>query len=135
MLQLGNYLNAQTDDGFDLKRCIRGFSLTSLQIIRNVKGNDKRTTLLDFLVTILEEFNNNAFDVLQELGSIEDATKVQFDVIEQDCKSLEKQFMVFEAFLLLFPYRLLTMNSKLVSKSWLKKAWILMMLAAADQSI
>ena len=117
MLQLGNYLSAQTDDGFDLQRCIRGFSLTSLQIIRNVKGNDKRTTLLDFLVTILEEFNNNAFDVLQELGSIENATKVQFDVIEQDCKSLEKQFMVFEAFLLLFPYRLLTMNSKLVSKS------------------
>ena len=90
VLMIGNLLNNQNEDA---KRVVmvQAISFDSLSSLSNTKGYDKKTSLLSYLESVLNEELPVVFDVYSDLPDLEAATHESFDGIRQDEDDLGKQ--------------------------------------------
>jgi hypothetical protein len=84
VLALGNYINGSTRRG----QCM-AFKLDALAKLENTRGNDNKTTLMMFLVRLLnKEQLGGAAEVAD---AVDEAAKVTFSQVDADCNALRKQ--------------------------------------------
>lgn len=90
VLMIGNLLNNQNEDA---KRVVmvQAISFDSLSSLSSTKGYDKKTSLLSYLESVLNEELPSVFDVYSDLPDLEAATHESFDGIRQDEDDLGRQ--------------------------------------------
>jgi len=97
VLELGNFINENTPRGN-----IFGFKLPSLLKMAETKTTDNLTTLLQYLVRVLEKSAPPLLQIATELGGCESASRQSLQQLASDVASLQKDFGLVEKFLATF---------------------------------
>jgi polyhydroxyalkanoate synthesis regulator phasin len=79
ILAVGNYLNGGTKKGG-----IYGFKIKSLNKLNETKSTDNKTTLLQYVVSFVEEEYPELLNFKEELTSVEPAARVAFDGLDEE---------------------------------------------------
>lgn len=90
ILMIGNYLNNEGEEAKRMKM-VKAFTFDSFEKLSSTKAYDKKTTLLVFLEEIIQKYNPELFQVRDELPSLESATYISFDGINQEVSALSDQ--------------------------------------------
>jgi len=98
VLELGNFLNEGTPRGG-----LFGFKLSSLPKMADTKAADNTTTLLQFLVQVLEKQSPALLKFSSELPHLESATKCSLQGIAAELSLLQKDFNTMEKNLATLP--------------------------------
>lgn len=86
VLAVGNFLNSGTNNGN-----ANGFSIRTLTKLDSLKGVDKSTTLLTYIVKFVEKkFPGTAAKWTEDLSPIEYATKIDFEGVLTDLSELKR---------------------------------------------
>ena len=83
ILALGNYINGSTRKG----QC-SAFELDTLKMLAQTKGNDGKTTLMMFLVNLIDD---EVLDLEDLCDCVLDASKVTFKQVDEMCGNLLKE--------------------------------------------
>lgn len=86
VLAIGNYMNGSTSRG----QCV-GFKIDALSKLPNTRGSDGKTTLMMFLVKILEP---EQLEVVELADACTDASKISMSQLDADIGMLKKQVNV-----------------------------------------
>jgi hypothetical protein len=87
ILSIGNYLNYKTNNG-----SARAFKLSTLRKLRDTRSTiDAKVTLLHFLVGIIEKEMPDALKFVDELSSVEAASKIPVTKIKSDISNLRSR--------------------------------------------
>jgi len=98
ILELGNFINEGTPRGGYM-----GFKISSLHKMVDAKTTDNTTTLLQYLVAILEKSKPELLKFGEELPHCEAASKLSLPQISSDLAGLQKDFNSTEKSLESFP--------------------------------
>ena len=90
ILMIGNYLNNEGEEAKRMKM-VKAFTFDSFEKLSSTKAYDKKTTLLVFLEEIIQKHNPELFQMRDELPSLESATCISFDGINQEVAALSDQ--------------------------------------------
>ena len=86
MLAVGNFLNSGTNNGN-----ANGFNIRTLTKLDSLKGVDKSTSLLSYIVKFVEKkYSESAAKWSQDLAPIEYATKIDFEGVLTDLGELKR---------------------------------------------
>jgi len=94
ILELGNFINDGSPRGGAF-----GFKLSSLSKLDDIKAADNKTTLLQYLVQMLEKKSPQLLKVNEELSLCEIAARVSMQAVSSDLASLKKDFAATTTFL------------------------------------
>ena len=86
VLAVGNYLNTGTARG-----SAAGFKIASLLKLKDIKGKDRKTSLLHFIVKELIKANDKVRFFTAEIEKVSAASKFQKDYCSQNLKQLSSQ--------------------------------------------
>jgi len=86
VLAIGNYMNGGTRNGGKY-----GFRLSTLNKLRSTKSSDTKTTLLYYMVVLMETHYASAMQFGTELSNMAAATRVELAFLKQDVSSIMKQ--------------------------------------------
>jgi hypothetical protein len=84
ILAIGNYLNGGTKKGG-----VYGFKIKSLNKLNDTRSTDNKTTLLQYIVTFIEKDYPGLLNFKEELSSVEPASRVSFDGLDEEVKKLK----------------------------------------------
>ncbi|XP_075419116.1 protein diaphanous homolog 3 isoform X2 [Tenrec ecaudatus] len=98
VLLMGNYMNAGSRNAQTF-----GFNLSSLCKLKDTKSADQKTTLLHFLVEICEEKYPDILNFVEDLESLDKASKVSVEMLEKNVKQMGRQIQQLEKDLETFP--------------------------------
>ncbi|KAG8452270.1 hypothetical protein GDO86_004175 [Hymenochirus boettgeri] len=98
VLLIGNYLNAGSRNAQTF-----GFSLCSLCKLKDTKSTDQKTTLLHFLADLCEKKFPDVLMFVEDLQSVDKASKVSAENLEKTMKQMERQLQQLEKDLETFP--------------------------------
>uniref|UniRef100_A0A670IQ30 Diaphanous related formin 3 n=1 Tax=Podarcis muralis TaxID=64176 RepID=A0A670IQ30_PODMU len=98
VLLMGNYMNAGSRNAQTF-----GFNLCSLCKLKDTKSVDQKTTLLHFLVELCEEKYPEVPSFVEDLQSLDKASRVSAESLEKSLKQMERQLIQLEKDLETFP--------------------------------
>ncbi|XP_077783915.1 protein diaphanous homolog 3 isoform X3 [Podarcis muralis] len=98
VLLMGNYMNAGSRNAQTF-----GFNLCSLCKLKDTKSVDQKTTLLHFLVELCEEKYPEVLSFVEDLQSLDKASRVSAESLEKSLKQMERQLIQLEKDLETFP--------------------------------
>ncbi|XP_061164716.1 protein diaphanous homolog 1-like isoform X2 [Saccostrea echinata] len=85
ILMIGNYLNSGSRNAQSL-----GFDISFLSKLKNTKTQDNKSTLVHFLVSIIEEKHPDLVQFKDDFTYLEKASKVSDETIQGNFRSMEK---------------------------------------------
>jgi len=89
VLAIGNFLNSGTNNGN-----ANGFNIRTLTKLDSLKGTDKSTSLLSYIVKFIEnKYPDTAAKWSQDLSPIEYATKIDFEGVITDLGELKRNLL------------------------------------------
>ncbi|XP_053240689.1 protein diaphanous homolog 3 isoform X2 [Podarcis raffonei] len=98
VLLMGNYMNAGSRNAQTF-----GFNLCSLCKLKDTKSVDQKITLLHFLVELCEEKYPEVLSFVEDLQSLDKASRVSAESLEKSLKQMERQLIQLEKDLETFP--------------------------------
>jgi hypothetical protein len=85
ILTIGNFLN-----GANARKVVHGFKLKSLSKLNDTKSADGKSSLLQFIVSFIEQKHAEILDFPKELEHITPATRVLISGLEEDINECKK---------------------------------------------
>ncbi|XP_075447155.1 protein diaphanous homolog 3 isoform X3 [Ascaphus truei] len=98
VLLIGNYMNAGSRNAQTF-----GFNLSSLCKLKDTKSADQKTTLLHFLADVCDNKFPDVPTFVEELHTLDNASKVSAENLEKTLKQMERQLQQLEKDLETFP--------------------------------
>eukprot|EP00833_Pecoramyces_ruminatium_P013820 jgi/Orpsp1_1/1187852/evm.model.d7180000060703.1 len=79
ILTIGNFMNGET-----IKGGAYGFKISSINKLNDIKSNDKKMTLLNYITNIIQTKFPDLLNITSELSGINDACKISTNIIKED---------------------------------------------------
>ncbi|KAM9321022.1 protein diaphanous homolog 3 [Gastrophryne carolinensis] len=98
VLLIGNYMNAGSRNAQTF-----GFNLSSLCKLKDTKSVDQKTTLIHFLAEVCEKKFPDVLTFVEEIQTVDKASKVSAEHLEKTMKHMERQLQLLEKDLETFP--------------------------------
>ncbi|ORY82802.1 actin-binding FH2 [Neocallimastix californiae] len=84
ILTIGNFMNGET-----IKGGAYGFKISSINKLNDIKSNDKKMTLLNYITSVIQNKFPELLNITSELSGINDACKISTNIIKEDITKIK----------------------------------------------